>query len=68
MRGAPGPEPTELRISAERDRLSLDYGAVVTATGTIGLSADVTETERHFYPYVGRVILTALPRSPTLPP
>jgi len=25
-----------LRITAERDQLSLEYGAVVTATGTIG--------------------------------
>jgi pyruvate/2-oxoglutarate dehydrogenase complex dihydrolipoamide acyltransferase (E2) component len=61
------PGADRLRISAERDQLSLDYGAVVTATGTIGLSADVTETERSFYPYVGRVILTALPRSRRCP-
>ena len=54
-----------LRITAERDQLSLEYGAVATAKGTIGRSADVTA--RSIYPYVGRVILTALPRTRRCP-
>ena len=52
-----------LRITAQRDQLSLEYGAVVTATGTVGVRGDADATTLPVDLYAGRVLLTARPRT-----
>jgi pyruvate/2-oxoglutarate dehydrogenase complex dihydrolipoamide acyltransferase (E2) component len=52
-----------LRITAKRDQLSLEYGAVVTATGTVGVRGDADATTLPVDKYAGRVLLTARPRT-----
>ena len=52
-----------LRIAAQRDQLSLQYGAVVTATGTVGVRGDADATTLPVDLHAGRVLLTARPRT-----
>jgi hypothetical protein len=52
-----------LQLSVERDQLSLEYGAVVTATGTVGVRGDADATTLPVDLYAGRVLLTARPRT-----
>jgi hypothetical protein len=56
-----------LRITAKRDQLSMQYGAVVTATGTVGVRGDADAATLPVDLYAGRVLLIARPRTRDCP-
>ena len=61
------PAPDRLRITASPDPSFSAYGAVITATGTVGRRGDADATTLPVDLHAGTVIVTAIPRSQRCP-